>query len=41
MFGIALQQSEVPVRNRTNIGRQGVEQRLELRVLDVPHAGAA
>ena len=41
MFRIALQQSEGPVRDRTNIGRQGIEQRLELRVLDVPRAGAA
>jgi hypothetical protein len=41
MLRIALQQSEVPVRDRTNIGRQGIEQRLEPRVLDVPHAGAA
>jgi hypothetical protein len=41
MFRIALQLSEVPVRDRTNIGRQGIEQRLEPRVLDVPHARAA
>jgi hypothetical protein len=41
MFRIALQQSEVPVRDPTNIGRQGIEQRLEPRVLDVPHARAA
>jgi hypothetical protein len=41
MFRIALQQSEVPVRDRTNIGKQGIEQRPESRVLDVAHAGAA
>jgi hypothetical protein len=41
MFRIALQQGEVPICDRTNIGRQGIEQRLESRVLDMPHAGAA
>lgn len=41
MFRIDLQQNEAPVRDRTNIGRQGIEQRLEPRVLDVPHAGIA
>ena len=40
MFGIVLQEFEVFLRKHPGIGRQGIEQRLKGRILEVPHFNA-